>query len=356
MDSIYEEVTIQESAGLFPSAYFEGQSFAVLDIETLGLSAERCPVILVGTVRPAGPAEGADAAVPDGGSKILMKQFFAEGIKGSDEEAAVLTAVEAELSDVDILVTFNGQSFDLPYLRKRCAILGLPLPRRHYSLDLYRVLRDCSDLGRFLPNLKQKTVESFAGLWEYRHDEISGGESISRYYDYVVDPVNNQGAKAEVLLHIRDDILQLYRLTGLLRKADMHDACYRFGFPFGAGVHKGIVKFLDLDSRRLLAEGVQTAAPFEYVRYGDEQPSYRWRDGKFSLEIPVLERHGLLLFDAAGTDPAPDLPGDMVQEGYVVLGQRDARDHTVRPDKRHCNFLVRALVSGLAGRMSGMTE
>ena len=200
--------------------------------------------------------------------------------------------------------------------------------------------------------MKQKTVEDFAGLWAYRHDEISGRESVSRYYDYVLDPAAHPEAKAEILLHNRDDILQLYRLTGLLKKADMHDACYRFGFPVVRGAHKEIVRLVDLDGRRLLAEGLQTAGAFDYVRYGDEQPSYRWRDGTFSLTIPVLERHGLLLFDAAGTDPAPDLPNDMVQEGYVVLGRRDGQSHTVEADKRHCNLLVRALLCGLAGRMA----
>ena len=46
------------------------------------------------------------------------------------------------------------------------------------------MLNGHSPIKRFVPNLKQKTVENYMGLWQSRDDEISGAESVELYNVY----------------------------------------------------------------------------------------------------------------------------------------------------------------------------
>ena len=351
MEIIRETVNIkemQDTEGLFPAAYFGGLSWATLDIETLGLNASRAPVILAGIVRP----DRDDTGSPTPGTARAV-QFFAErgAGAGAHDERELLIALEEELEDVDVLVTFNGQTFDIPYLRERFRECGLPFPRRRYDLDIYRVLRDCSDIGRFLPNLRQKTVEDFAGLWEYRKDEISGRESISLYYDYLTkDPADpeREEAKRKILLHNRDDILQLYRLISILKKADMHKAVYRQGLPVREGEHLFLVKVADLKKDSLLIEGIQARGAFDYVLYGDETPTYRLENGRFHITVPLTCYEGLVLADLTKISPAPDVPEDMIRQGYLILQENDEIHYD------HINRLTTALLRWISARRDAM--
>ena len=74
------------------------------DIETTGLSAKRDLVYLIGCVWH------------DGNTWILT-QYFAET---RDAEEEVLDAFFALLRTKRILVHFNGDGFDIPFLTKRC--------------------------------------------------------------------------------------------------------------------------------------------------------------------------------------------------------------------------------------------
>ncbi|MBR6014560.1 MAG: ribonuclease H-like domain-containing protein, partial [Firmicutes bacterium] len=157
--------------------YFGGRKVGILDIETTGLSPERSRVILGGliTIEP-GVANEADAAnAPD---TILAEEFFCEYNNDRDEKE-LLEAYMAAIRNVDVVVTYNGEHFDIPFLRARCKKLGVEFEEGlPYNLDLYRVLKKYSEIKKALPNMKQKTVESYFGLWKTRTDMISGKDSV----------------------------------------------------------------------------------------------------------------------------------------------------------------------------------
>ena len=101
---------------------------ALLDIETTSLHADM-GMLVCAVVR----REGKD------------KKFFVESPK---MEGKVLTRVLDELRKCDCLVTFNGRSFDVPFLLSRALVLGiedvtLNLPRH---TDLYE---ECKRVLRF---------------------------------------------------------------------------------------------------------------------------------------------------------------------------------------------------------------
>ncbi|MEW6252175.1 MAG: ribonuclease H-like domain-containing protein [Planctomycetota bacterium] len=94
------------------------ESTLLLDIETGGFAG--APVFLIGLVRL-------------GERPLQVVQFLA---RDYPEEAAILHALARAADGCDTWVTFNGKSFDEPFLRDRAAVhrLTMPAPRLHFDL------------------------------------------------------------------------------------------------------------------------------------------------------------------------------------------------------------------------------
>ncbi len=170
------------------------------DIETTGLKAERSSLYLIG------------CCFPDGESGRFI-QWFAQKPR---EEEALLRSFAELARGFDQLVQFNGNTFDVPYLRRKAARFRIPddfLDRP--GLDLCRSVRPCrAFLG--LPNARLKTVEAFLGC--SREDRYSGGDLIRLYYEYVRRP--GEDLEQILRLHNEEDILGLPQLLPILSYAD----------------------------------------------------------------------------------------------------------------------------------------
>lgn len=166
------------------------------DIETTGFSRSGSTVYLIGCA-----ARSEDS--------LLIRQFFAET---PGEEAEVITAFLTLAKQYDTLLTFNGSTFDIPYLQARCKFLHIEESLSlHPYTDLYREAAKLRHVLR-LPDLKQKSIEIFLGI--DRADLFSGGELIRVYRDYVAKPTR----QAEKLLqqHNYEDVLYMPALLPVL--------------------------------------------------------------------------------------------------------------------------------------------
>ena len=94
-----------------------------LDLETGGLSAS--PVFLAGTMH----WNGAD---------FVVRQYFA---RHYGEEAALIEAVCEQSRAFDFLVTFNGKSYDVPFLQNRAVLHGVTMHLPTGHLDLLHASR-----------------------------------------------------------------------------------------------------------------------------------------------------------------------------------------------------------------------
>lgn len=102
----------------------EGLDRAVfLDLETTGLS--QCPLFLVGTMTR-------------GRADWALRQYFARTYV--EERALVRHALEL-LEERPILVTFNGRTFDWPFLKMRAAYHRLTVGPEPFHVDLLRHAR-----------------------------------------------------------------------------------------------------------------------------------------------------------------------------------------------------------------------
>ncbi len=135
-----------------------------LDIETCGLSG--APVFLVGL-----------GFVVE--RNIVFRQLFARDYA---EERALLAEVTRVARDFDALVTFNGKTFDAPFLCDRAVHHRVPFSLPHPHLDLLWMAR--RRWKGYLPNCRLQTLE-WRILRRRRGGDVDGAEIPGLYHDYV---------------------------------------------------------------------------------------------------------------------------------------------------------------------------
>jgi hypothetical protein len=135
-----------------------------VDLETGGLSGS--PVFLAGTMHW-------------NGSDFVLRQYFA---RHYGEEAALLRALGEATKGFSFLVTFNGKSYDVPFLRSRSLVhgVGLRLPERH--LDLLHPAR--RRWRRRLADCRLQTLE-WRVCRRRRAGDVPSDEVPGLYHDYV---------------------------------------------------------------------------------------------------------------------------------------------------------------------------
>ncbi|MCQ4635388.1 ribonuclease H-like domain-containing protein [Anaerovorax odorimutans] len=313
MDYITDKITYPIYTSKAFDLYFGDMKLGVLDIETTGLSPRHSQFVLGGLL-----------TVENGA--LQVRQFFAEDLK---QEREALQAYLEAIGKADFLLTYNGQKFDLPFIRERTKDAPPKLP---FNLDLYLLVKNYSPVRKFLPNLKQKTVENFLGLWDHRKDEISGAESVELYYQYLSQ--KEPYIKEKILLHNHDDVLQLYRLLAVLEKADLHRALFHMGFPVKSdGTGALIVEKIGFSGNQLIISGRQLKGACDYkcFEWGEIPCSADFSRQKsiFSVSVPLIKHSGLILVDLAALKMDLSVfekyPG--CQEGFLILEQQGEKHY-----------------------------
>ncbi len=169
------------------------EQLAFVDIETLGLYA--APVILVGIAQPVGPA-------------IVVHQYLLRSVR---EEPAALVALLSRVDDECAFVTFNGRSFDMPYLEQRLAYYGLRgnLQRAHFDvLPLSRrAWRGVLSADFKLTSLERQLIGT-------RKADVPSA-LIPDFYDSFVR-TKNVGPLVAIVDHNRQDLLALVHVFSKL--------------------------------------------------------------------------------------------------------------------------------------------
>ena len=206
--------------------YHGGLKPCIFDIETTGLSAQRGNKIILTA-----------CLIPDS-KGVTITQFLAEN---PYEEDRVIMATMNFLKDesVDYLITYNGASFDIPFMKQRLATKNLPYFLNMYEFDLYNFIRSNTGLKSQIGSLSQKNVEQHFGISSNRKDVISGRESVKLFAEYAI----NQDSVIEkiILTHNREDVLQLCHLFNIIGRNNFGAVLSegdngRAGFN-GAGIH-----------------------------------------------------------------------------------------------------------------------
>lgn len=168
-------------------------SAVYLDIETCGFAG--MPVFLVGLLR----VRGDDPAI---------EQLFA---RHYGEERALLVQLAGSIGSDELLVTFNGKSFDWPCLCDRGSIHRVAFPRQRPHCDLLHEARRA--WGASLPDCRLQTLEAHK-CGRRRVGDIPGAAIPDAYHRYV--QTGDARSIREVITHNALDLLTLAELSARL--------------------------------------------------------------------------------------------------------------------------------------------
>lgn len=111
-------------------------------------------------------------------------------------------------NEIDYFVSFNGNSFDFPFINARLNHYNLSFVlNKSANIDLYRIAKQYQEVLQ-LPNSKLKSVEKAVGI--HREDTISGKDSILLYQAYL--ETKSEKMKHSILLHNYEDIINMVPL------------------------------------------------------------------------------------------------------------------------------------------------
>ena len=166
------------------------------DIETTGFSPETSILYMIGCIYYQQ-------------NHFICSQWFSDTMEAQKD---IIIAFMEFIKNFKVLVCYNGQGFDIPYLTKKCTIYNLPYDFNNIEcIDIYKYIAPYKSLFK-TDNLKQKTMESFIGL--SREDQYSGGELIAFYEKYLLNHSND--ILDILVLHNHDDLVGMTKLISLL--------------------------------------------------------------------------------------------------------------------------------------------
>jgi len=135
------------------------------------------------------------------GDALVMDQAFARDYA---EEAGVMAYIRDTLSRFDAVITYNGDSFDLPFIRTRLAVHRMEMRAEPVSIDLIHAARRV--FRNVLPDRRLLTVERhLRGV--SRTGDIPGRLIPEAWHEFV--RTRNADLMRNVLYHNRMDIFAM---------------------------------------------------------------------------------------------------------------------------------------------------
>lgn len=180
-------------SALYSTCFLGNENFLFLDIETLGL--KNVPLILIGV-----------ATVEN--NRIEVDQYL---LRDLNEEKAALEAFISHIKDDTVFVSFNGQTFDIPYIRGRMKYHNVQNNLASPHLDLLHFSR--KRWRQELPNCRLQTLEKHLFDME-RVDDVPSSMVPSFYKTY--HETGNIGPLIPIVEHNREDVVTLARILSRL--------------------------------------------------------------------------------------------------------------------------------------------
>ncbi len=175
-----------------------------LDIETTGFLSGSSSIYLIGCAYY-------------NEDNWCVKQFFASS---PEEEEQLLTAFFEFAENYNFVIHYNGNTFDLPFIKNKAEKYHLTNPLEVTNgLDIYRRIMTYKNLLK-LSDCKLKTIESYLGI--ERDDIYSGGDLIQVYEDYVAS--RDYDLYSTLILHNYDDMVGMLKVLPILSYYDLFNS------------------------------------------------------------------------------------------------------------------------------------
>jgi hypothetical protein len=193
MNTIHRWFPKSDPLVLALSGFHKLEDFVFFDIETMGLYTR--PIILFGIASFSNDA-------------LTVNQYLVRTI--SDESAALMATL-SHVTPRSVFVTYNGKSFDIPYLKERAAFYRIKTELDHPHFDLLHFVRRA--WRTTLSDCALTTVEReiFKCI---RKDDVPSALVPDFYATYLRE--DNVGPLVPIVEHNRHDVITLARIIASL--------------------------------------------------------------------------------------------------------------------------------------------
>ncbi len=242
------------------------EQMLLFDIETTGLKKETTQMYLMGC-----------GFYKDGGWNI--RQWLTECAR--DEEEVLRDFLEFA-SGYKVLVHFNGDGFDIPYIRYKAEYYGIDFDWDAIeSFDIYKKAR-CAKKLLGLEKLGQKSIECFLGI--ERDDVMNGGLLIPVYYDF--ERKKDEYSRSLLLLHNYDDVKGMFRILPILSYYDFQQG----GFTWSG--------YEEINGTAVIEYTLASPVPVSI----EKTLSFPWGEGSLALDGALLQLN-LPIYDGVARIP-----------------------------------------------------
>ena len=172
------------------AGFCRNENLAIVDIETLAVSFSRPdpPIILLGI-----------ANVEK--NEVCTHQFLLRDL--SDEFGAIWSFL-SHIRNGSSIVTYNGEKFDIPYIKQRLAYYGMKNSLSNPHFDAIHFAR--RKLWGKLPDCRLGTIEKYFGIQRGKID--IPGALVPHFYETYLK-THNVGPLVAIVTHNKQDLIKL---------------------------------------------------------------------------------------------------------------------------------------------------
>lgn len=160
----------------------------ILDIETTGLSRKKDLIITIGLLY------GEDG-------EVVTEQYFAESLM---DEVNLIEKFLDRIKSFDTVLTYNGDSFDLPFIREKINFYGFQ-DFNVKQVDLYKTVRKYKDILS-IEKINQREVEKYLRI--ERKENLKGNDVALLYKNFLLRGVSSE----QIILHNKWDLVNLHKI------------------------------------------------------------------------------------------------------------------------------------------------
>jgi uncharacterized protein YprB with RNaseH-like and TPR domain len=179
---------------LYSSSFHNIEKFLMVDIETMGLFSLPIIVCGVGEIK---------------NDTLVITQYL---IRDISEELAALSGFLSHIDD-HMFVTFNGKSFDIPYIQERLIYYGVHTRLINPHFDLLHFSRRA--WKEYVPDCSLSTLEQYI-LGIIRENDVPSA-LVPHFYDTYIK-TQNAGPLIPIIEHNKQDIFTLAHIFSRLHE------------------------------------------------------------------------------------------------------------------------------------------
>jgi len=177
------------------SGLHKPEDFILFDLETMGLFTR--PIILFGVARVSGDS-------------IFIEQYLLRDIR---EEPAALMNFLNRVREGKAFITFNGLTFDLPYVKERLAYYRISCDIEKPHFDMLHFSRRA--WKKQVPDFRLNTLEKY--LFGIERKEDIPGALVPDFYDTYLK-TKNIGPLIPIIKHNKQDLITLANIFSKLHE------------------------------------------------------------------------------------------------------------------------------------------